>query len=67
VNLLALVEHLMGANWGKITPGLAVQLGLKLAGVVPELLHLPADAHLSPEARLKIEDAIAQFETEVGL
>jgi hypothetical protein len=67
MNLLGIVTSALGIKFQNLTPALALSLGLKLAGVVPELLHLPPDHHLSVEARAQIEDAIAQFEKESGL
>jgi hypothetical protein len=67
MNLLGIVTGALGLKFQNLTPALALSLGLKLAGVVPELLHLPADHHISEEGRLKIEDAIAEFEQEAGI
>lgn len=65
MTLLPLVQRIMGARFDHLTPALAFRLAAHLAAVVPELLHLPPDHHLSAEARLKVEDAIAEFELEV--
>ena len=67
MDLIKIVQAALGVKFDKLTPALALRLGMKLVGIVPELLSLPANRHLSGEARLKIEDAIAEFETEVGL
>lgn len=65
--LMEIVQGALGIKFQNLTPALALKLGLKLAGIVPDLLHLPADHHLPAGDRLLIEDAIAEFETEVGL
>ena len=65
--LLQIVQDSLGVKWAKVTPALALRLGIKLVGIVPDLLNLPADHHLPAGDRLLIEDAIAEFETEVGL
>ncbi|WP_407543761.1 hypothetical protein Q0M94_28575 (plasmid) [Deinococcus radiomollis] len=67
MSILGIVTGALGIKFQNLTPALALSLGLKLAGVVPELLNLPADHHISEEGRLKIEDAIAEFEKEVNL
>lgn len=65
--LQQIVQAALGIKYDRLTPELGLRLGLKLAGIVPDLLHLPADHHLPAGDRLLIEDAIAEFETEVGL
>lgn len=65
--LIEIVKTALGVKFDKLTPALALRLGMKLVGIVPNLLHLPADHHLPAGDRLLIEDAIAEFETEVGL
>jgi hypothetical protein len=67
MNLLGIVTVALGLQFQNLTPALAISLGLKLAGVALESLYLPADHHISEEGRLKIEDAIAEFEKETGL
>ena len=67
MNLIKIVQAALGVKFDRLTPALALRLGMRLVSIVPELLSLPANHHLSGEARLKIEDAIAEFETEVNL
>ena len=65
--LIEIVQAALGVKFDRLTPALALRLGMKLVGIVPDLLNLPADHHLPAGDRLLIEDAIAEFETEVGL
>ena len=67
MEIIKIVQAALGVKFDKLTPALALRLGMELVGIVPELLNLPANHHLSSEARLKIEDAIAEFEKEVNL
>jgi hypothetical protein len=64
----ALIELIQGVLHGQSLNLTGIQwmsLGARLLPVVPELLNLPADYHLSPEARLKIQDVVAEFEKEI--
>ena len=65
--LIEIVQAALGVKFDKLTPALALRLGMKLVGIVPDLLTLPPDHHLPAGDRLLIEDAIAEFEKEVGL
>ena len=67
MEFIKVVQQILGVKFDKLTPALALKLGMQLAMIVPELLNLPPNHHLSAEARLKVEDVIAEFEKEVGL
>ena len=61
--LLELLKGVLGAKFGNLSAGQLLTLGARLLPVIPDLMD--GDPKLSPENRLKIEDAIAQFEAEV--
>ena len=65
MQLIEIVQQVLGINFKKLTPGLALRLGMQLVSIVPELLNLPPNHHLSGESRLKIEDVIAEFQKEM--
>ena len=67
LSLIDIVKNALGIKFDKLTIALALQLGIKLVGVVPDLFNLPPNHHLPAEDRLLIEDAIAEFEKDTGL